>query len=205
MIMNSTPTAQPTAVRFLSARHRLLRFLRRVMLVAVTFLTILMPHHGHSFEAIIPGTYEVNLAWDAVPESGIIGYRVHYGVASGDYTGRMEVGPAPTAVVSGLVGGVTYFFAVTAVGSAGVESDFSDEIRFVPGQHGIRVGTAPKGGPVLTVLGPAGRRYDIQASLDFKTWSVIGTLTLGAAGSAEFRDPDAARFPKRFYRTRSRP
>jgi hypothetical protein len=37
------------------------------------------------------------------------------------------VGPTTNAVVSGLIDGVTYFFAVTAYNALGLESDFSAE------------------------------------------------------------------------------
>jgi len=34
------------------------------------------------------------------------------------------------------------------------------------------------------------------------TWTVIGTATVGATGSLDFTDTNAASFSKRFYRTR---
>jgi hypothetical protein len=55
---------------------------------------------------------------------------------------------------------------------------------------------------ILTVNGPIGHTYDIQATQDFKTWTVIGTVTVGASGSLDFTDTNAASFSRRFYRTR---
>jgi hypothetical protein len=55
---------------------------------------------------------------------------------------------------------------------------------------------------VLTVTGTPGHTYDILATQDFKTWTVIGTVTLGSNGSSVFTDTNAAGFSRRFYRTR---
>jgi hypothetical protein len=53
---------------------------------------------------------------------------------------------------------------------------------------------------VLTVTGQVGRTYNIQASSDFVTWTVIGTVLVPAGGSVNFTDTNAASFSKRFYR-----
>jgi hypothetical protein len=55
---------------------------------------------------------------------------------------------------------------------------------------------------VLTVTGTIGHTYDILATQDFKTWTVIGTATVGTNGSLNFTDTNAASFSRRFYRTR---
>lgn len=55
---------------------------------------------------------------------------------------------------------------------------------------------------IVTLTGQVGHTYEIMATQSFATWTVIGTVTLGAGGSSEFMDPDAACFPGRFYRTR---
>jgi hypothetical protein len=71
----------------------------------------------------------VTLAWDASPSTGVTGYRLHYGVASGLYTQALDVGvPANLqATVSGLTPD-TYYFAVTAYNAEGGESWPSDEV-----------------------------------------------------------------------------
>lgn len=74
------------------------------------------------------GEHSVTLAWDANPETDIVGYIVYYGSASRNYTNAVNVGNVTTNMVIGLVDGVTYFFAVTAYNTNGLESDFSDEV-----------------------------------------------------------------------------
>ena len=54
----------------------------------------------------------------------------------------------------------------------------------------------------MTVRGLTGHTYEILATPDLKTWTVIGTVTLGASGATSFTDSNAASFAKRFYRTR---
>jgi fibronectin type III domain protein len=69
----------------------------------------------------------VHLQWDA-PMIPVDGYQVYYGLSSGHYDVILDVGPALSVAISGLVDGLTYYFAVTAYDTAGDESDFSDEI-----------------------------------------------------------------------------
>lgn len=76
------------------------------------------------------GEQSVTLAWDPNPESDIGGYIVYYGCASRNYTNAVNVGNVTTNTVRGLVDGATYFFAVTAYNTNGLESDFSDEVSY---------------------------------------------------------------------------
>jgi hypothetical protein len=66
---------------------------------------------------------------------------------------------------------------------------------------GIQFGVTPTRQYVLAVNGPVGQTYKIQATQDFKTWTVIGTVTVGASGSVNFTDTNAASYSRRFYRT----
>jgi hypothetical protein len=72
----------------------------------------------------------VTLAWDPSPDSAVAGYHLYDGIASLTYTNVIDVGNATNATVSGLVGGVTYFFAATAYDTNGQESVFSDEVSY---------------------------------------------------------------------------
>jgi hypothetical protein len=71
----------------------------------------------------------VTLAWDpSIPATNVAGYTIYYGVGSRSYTNLVEVGLATTGVVSNLVAGTAYYFAVTAYDPTGLESDFSSEV-----------------------------------------------------------------------------
>ena len=72
-------------------------------------------------------TASATLAWQPSSDPTVMGYQLYYGTASRTYTGTVNVGPATTATVSNLTNGTTYYFAVTAYNSSGVQSPFSNE------------------------------------------------------------------------------
>jgi hypothetical protein len=99
---------------------------------AVLCLILLSTPAGASSAATsVP--YNLTLAWTRnsshTPE--VAGYHIYYGTASKNYTNNMMVGNVATCVVSGLTAGVTYFFAVTAYNTNGLESGFSKEFRYM--------------------------------------------------------------------------
>jgi hypothetical protein len=71
----------------------------------------------------------VTLAWDPSPGTNLIAnYRAWWGAASATYTNHVNAGTATTVTITNLIGGVTYYFAATAVDTAGMESDYSGEV-----------------------------------------------------------------------------
>jgi len=108
----------------------------------------------------------VTLAWDQ--ETGVAGYRVYYGAASGQYTNLVDAGPKTTNTVTGLAPGVTYFFAATAYNSIGVESGFSSEVSYTTGTT-----IASNNPPTLDPIGDVTLPEDAGAQ----------TLTLTGIGS----------------------
>jgi hypothetical protein len=255
----------------------------------------------------------VTLAWNPSADTNVTGYFVYGGVASQNYTNKVDAGNGTNATISGLVEGTTYFFAVTAYNILGLESIPSNEasysvpsavgnqpptlnplgslainenaglqtvnlsgitsgatneaqtlsvtasssnpglipapavtytspnatgtLRFTPVANGngsatitvtvndggvsnnivtqtftvtvnntaqaprVQIRVAPNKQVVLTVTGQVGSTYNIQASPDLTTWTVIGTVVVPAGGSLDFTDTNAASFPKRSYRT----
>jgi chitinase len=91
----------------------------------------------------------VTLAWDAVSDPDLAGYRLYYGYASGSYSVTLGVGKATTAALSGLDAGRTYYFAATAYDVYGDESDFSNEVSYV-------VPAADTTPPTVAITSPAG-------------------------------------------------
>ena len=149
--------------------------------------------------------YSLKLAWNASTSPGVTGYRVYYGSSSGNYTNSLTVGNVTTATVSGLTAGVTYYFAVTGTDTTGLESPFSNQATYAQAlalalaQMSIKAGVG--GASTLTVSGTANHTYNIQATQNLLTWTVIGTATADANGSLTFTDPNAKNFTQRFYRT----
>jgi subtilisin-like proprotein convertase family protein len=101
----------------------------------------------------------VTLAWDPSPGNAIAGYRLYVGVASRTYTNIIDVGNVTTNTVTGLAGGVTYFFAATAYDTNGLESDYSSEVRYA-------VPRPTNNAPIIALATPAdGTSYAAPASI----------------------------------------
>jgi len=150
------------------------------------------------------GPYSLTLGWNASASTGVTGYRIYYGTASGNYTNSLTaVGNVTAATISGLAAGVTYYFAVTAINASGLASTFSNQASYAQALPAAQMQIqAVAGEPVaLTGTGTAGQTYNIQASQDLVAWAVIGTATANAGGALTFTDSNAANFPQRFYRT----
>lgn len=145
----------------------------------------------------------VKLAWDRSTSSDVVGYRIYYGIASGSYTNSVTVGSVTNYTISNLVNGVTYFFASKAYTTNGIESPFSNEALVVPGGAAtLQLTIATNRRAILTLTGKSGHRYEIQGSANLTSWSVLGTVTLGAGTTTNFTDINAPSYPKRYYRTR---
>ena len=84
-------------------------------------------------------TSSVTLSWipptqnsDGSPITNLAGYKIHYGTASSEYNQTIALANAGLTryVVDNLPGG-TYYFAITAYNSQGVESTLSGEISTI--------------------------------------------------------------------------
>jgi hypothetical protein len=87
-------------------------------------LASLLAGIGQSFAA------SVTLAWDLSTDPSVVGYKLYYGGSSRTYTNFVTVGATNSATITGLQMGATYYFAATAFDSAGLESEYSDEISY---------------------------------------------------------------------------
>lgn len=157
-----------------------------------------------AFIMFVRAQANVKLAWNPSTNPIVAGYDIYYGGSSGVYTNKTSVGTATSVTIPNLVNGATYYFAATTYSAAGAESALSGEVAYtvpVPVSE-LQLGVTPAKQFVLTMTGPVGHTYDIQATQDFITWTVIGTVTVGANGSFSFTDTNAASFTRRFYRTR---
>lgn len=76
-------------------------------------------------------TTSVTLAWNPSTDPAIAGYNVYYGGASHIYTNKISIGKATSVTISGLVQGITYYFAATTYSTAGLESAISGELAYL--------------------------------------------------------------------------
>ena len=70
---------------------------------------------------------DITIAWDPNSEADLAGYKIYYGTASGVYGTPITIGTQTTYTITGLPPG-TYYVAVTAYNTLGVESGFSNEV-----------------------------------------------------------------------------
>jgi len=141
------------------------------------------------------------LGWDP-DTNAVAGYAVHYGSVSQNYSARLDVGTNTEANFSNLQPGATNYFAVTAYDANGVESGYSTEVAYiVPGV--IRFRPPAKAGDPVTLQFPvaAGHWYQVQATSDMHTWSIICSTSMMTSNCWNaFQDPKSKAFRSRFYR-----
>jgi hypothetical protein len=75
----------------------------------------------------------ITLAWDPSTAASVVGYRVYKGTSSRVYTWAATLGNVTETTLGSLIPGTTYFIAVSAYDSNGLESDFSSELACVAG------------------------------------------------------------------------
>ena|SRR5215467_7612191 len=72
------------------------------------------------------GLHVVALNWTASTSTGITGYKLYRGTASGGpYTLIQTLGNVTSAIDNTVLSGQTYYYVITAVSSTGAESPFS--------------------------------------------------------------------------------
>ena len=147
---------------------------------------------GLGLAALTPslhGQPSVTLAWDPSASSGIAAYRLYEGGASRTYTNVIAAGNATTATAPNLLSGATYYFAVTAVDSTGLESAYSNEIIYtvplptnLPPTVALRV---PTNGAVYTapatiglVAGVTANGHTISQVQFYNGSTLLGTDTV---------------------------
>ena len=165
-----------------------------------------------------PTLHTMKLAWDAVPETDIQGYRVHVGTQSQQYTASYNTGVVNAYPINDLEYGKTYYFAVSTIGSSGLESSLSGElaVNIAPpplptaglsvsngsGQAGLQW-TFPK-----SALGSS-PEFVVSASPDMVTWTEVDTIlpaqaSGGDALNLEFSWPLQVVGSQRFFRLTAR-
>ena len=154
----------------------------------------------------------VTVAWNASADTAVAGYRLYEGVSSRTYTNSVDVGNATSFTITGLAGGTTYYFAVTAYDAQGLESDFSDEVVYtVPF---VLVSLAlkncwklPSGNFTITASATNGQTCVLFGATNLAppvTWVPIGTNTADARGVFTCDDLTATNYSHRFYRALAR-
>jgi fibronectin type 3 domain-containing protein len=132
----------------------------------------------------MPGDKQVTLRWNKNLETDFMRYRIYGGTVTNPIT-RIDSttgGITDTIkIISGLTNGTIYYFRVTAVDSAGNESEFSNEVSAIPFAPYITV-TSPNGGENWQV----GSSHDINWNSSGSSGNVaIAYSTTGGSNWAD--------------------
>lgn len=101
------------------------------ILVLAVWLPLLIPSFAQA--------YRLTLAWDANTESDLAGYKIYIGYAPKKYSWVIDVSNRTTGTVDNLVEGTPYYFTLTAYNTKGMESGFSNEIRYPETQYSYKI------------------------------------------------------------------
>ncbi len=139
----------------------------------------------------------VSLSWNANPESNIAGYKLHFGTQSGVYTNVVDVGKTTQTQLPMLQMGSTYYLAVSAYNSAGLEGPRSTEFQVTAATppaaldtsfalgNGIAAGQASLKWKYPKASQSAVDRFAVYSSEDLKTWTEAARLATSAASSSD--------------------
>jgi ribonuclease E len=124
----------------------------------------------------------VHLAWQASPDTNAVGYIVHYGADSTNYSDQLDVGTNTSGTVTGLPDSGTTYFAVAAYDASGMESPLTVPVSFTgPGpSYAVSVQANPPTSGVVTGAGTflAGSNVTVTATANigytFANWSADG-------------------------------
>ena len=97
-------------------------------ILILSLILLCLPAYAITFRQNPDGT--VTLAWDANSETDLAGYKVYWGSTSGTYGTPVTLGKVTTFTTPKLANG-TWFFAVTAHNTGGLESGFSNEVTCI--------------------------------------------------------------------------
>ena len=84
----------------------------------------------HTFTVLENLLVQTTLEWDPNAEPDLAGYRLYYGLSSGDYQYSVDVGNQTTYTITDLEASKTYYIAATAYNTTGLESGYSNEVVF---------------------------------------------------------------------------
>jgi hypothetical protein len=114
------------------ARDRAPVFFALLLLAIASLLIACGGRSGTSTMAGSTTSGTATLAWDAVTDPNLQGYRVYYGTAPATYSQffglGLDVGNVTTYTVTGLNSTTRYYFAVTAFDTSNNESSYSNEV-----------------------------------------------------------------------------
>ena len=149
------------------------------------------------FDSPAKAAISLNVAWSAVSDTNVVGYKVYYGTVSRQYTNAIVAGNVTHISISGLEAGNTYYFAATSYNAVGWESDYSSEISFTVPMTNVPLISivSQPGGFSVSVNGTAASPYVLIASTNLINWVALETNSAPFV----FTDTNSVNLSRRFY------
>ncbi len=156
----------------------------------------------------------MTLVWDADSTENIQDYRIYVGTQSGQYSQIYDSGTVNSIAIDQLQVGLTYYFAVVAIGSSGLESPLSSElvVNFAPPPLPTEstMTVAATGGIELQWAFPTAAltsspEFIVEASADLVNWQQVALVDpndspLAAGPSQHFSWAAPTTADRMFYR-----
>ena len=137
------------------------------------------------------GNGQVTLAWSKNAEPDFLRYRIYGGTSSAPITkldSTLAANPGDTTrVIKGLTNNTTYYFRVTAIDSAGNESDYSNEMSATPIPPTAPVPTissfSPISAPTGTTVSISGTNFSTVASNNVVFFGAVRANVISASST----------------------
>ena len=137
--------------------------------------------------AATAGNGQVTLKWNKNTEADFLKYRIYKGTTSGGET-LVDSSTASitdtTKTLSGLTNGTTYYFKVTAIDSARLESVYSNEASATPFVPPTISSFSPTSGPIGTTVTITGTNFNTTANKNVVYFGAV-KATVTSASSAQ--------------------
>ena len=156
----------------------------------IAFFALLLLMTATTLHTGVPSAHaaQTTLLWsapttktDGTSATNLAGYKVHIGSATRSYQQKIDVGNSTSYTAGGLLDGSTYYFAVTAYDTFGVESAYSNEATksfgTLPVTYSISA-TAGAGGTITAISNP---KINVAAS---GTTTITSVTVSGGATQA---------------------
>jgi fibronectin type 3 domain-containing protein len=142
-----------------------------------------------------------SLHWNPSSEPNVVQYKVYVGTSSHQYEHAYDV-VGNSTLISDLPPGLTYYFAVTAVNNAGLESSFSEEVSSAGGTGTTLNSTISSSSLRLTVNVDPGSSVVFESSNNLVNWQLHSTVNANSQGTATLNQPRSTLGSLRFFRVR---
>ena len=144
------------------------------------------------------GNAQVTLKWNKNTEPDFLRYRIYGGTASSP-TIQIDSTTAgitdTTKIITGLANGTTYYFRITAVDSAGLESGYSNEVNATPLGIPTITSFTPTSGPIGTTVTITGTNFDPTAANNIVYFGAVkATVTAATSTSLSLTVPTGATY-----------